>query len=110
MLDYPVGQHSMQAGRMQVSAGLSQYDETAIYRSARLRREQREWRIMLIAYGEDSCDKTEARIFAASAVVGRQEDWDAFLPVWEKRNPIPFINYCASLRHEIIQNSCSADF
>ena len=45
---------------------------------------------MLIAYGEDSCDKTEARIFAASAVVGRQEDWDAFLPVWEKRNPIPF--------------------
>jgi hypothetical protein len=46
---------------------LSQYDETAIYRSERVRREQR-------AYGDDSCDEKEARIFAASAAVGRQGD------------------------------------
>jgi hypothetical protein len=45
---------------------------------------------MLIAYGDDSSDEKNMRVFAAGAVVGRQEDWDIFLPAWEKRNPLPF--------------------
>jgi len=42
---------------------------------------------MLIAYGDDSGDETQKRVFAAGVVVGRQEDWDFFLPKWIKKNP-----------------------
>jgi len=73
-----------------LSTALAQFDEAADYRAERLRREQREWGMMLIAYGDDSYDKKEARVFAAAAVVARQGDWDAFLPKWKTRNPIPF--------------------
>jgi len=57
------------------------------YRAERLRCEQREWSVMLILYGDDSFDETHSRVFAAGAVVARQEQWDIFLPDWVARNP-----------------------
>ena len=59
----------------------------AAYRAERIRREQREWVVMMICYGDDSFDETKSSVFAAGAVVARQEDWDIFLPAWKERNP-----------------------
>lgn len=78
-----------QAGRRgcTVVTTLLQRDAAAIYRAERIRRAQREWVVMLIAYGDDSADETKKRVFAAGAVVARQEDWDIFLSAWREKNP-----------------------
>jgi hypothetical protein len=44
------------------------------------------WRIMLIAYGDDSSDESKQRVFSAAVVLGTQEEWDKFYVEWKVRN------------------------
>lgn len=65
-----------------------QCDAVENYRRERIRSEQRELTLMLIAYGDDSADERQERVFAAGAVVARREEWDDILPTWLKQNPM----------------------
>jgi hypothetical protein len=41
---------------------------------------------MMISYGDDSLDKTKTRVFAASSVVARKEDWKDLYERWSSLN------------------------
>jgi hypothetical protein len=40
---------------------------------------------MIIAYGDDSSDNTKSRVFAASTVFAKEEDWNNFTQRWKER-------------------------
>ncbi len=40
---------------------------------------------MLVVYGDESSDKTGARVFAVAGLIGRQEEWDDLEKSWIKR-------------------------
>jgi hypothetical protein len=41
--------------------------------------------MMYCAYGDESTDDTQSRVYAVAAVFGHQSDWDEIKPLWENR-------------------------
>lgn len=47
--------------------------------------------IVLFAYGDESLDETQQRVCAVAAVIGTEEEWNRFEPLWIARNGgLPF--------------------
>jgi len=72
-----------------MASQLLQSDAAEIYRRDRIRSEEREVLLMLVAYpvayGNDRADDTRSPVLAGGAVIARHEEWDKFLPVGWKR-------------------------